>query len=100
MERQFLSAFLRLWWLTIDKDAQIAFLIFHEEIEILLVDFSLLQKNETLFKLLRVLPYQLGGIALRLREQILEFLRRGRDRFVLDLIKCRVELRFLRRFLA
>jgi hypothetical protein len=41
MERQFLSAFLRLGWLTVDKDPEIAFLIFYEEIEILLVDLSL-----------------------------------------------------------
>jgi hypothetical protein len=42
MERQFLSAFLCLCRLAVDKDSEISLLIFYKEIEILLVDFSLL----------------------------------------------------------
>jgi hypothetical protein len=40
MERQFLSVFLRLRRLAIDKDPEIAFLIFYKEIEVFLVDLS------------------------------------------------------------
>jgi len=40
MERQFLSAFLRLRRLAVDKNPEIAFLIFYEEIKVLLVDLS------------------------------------------------------------
>jgi len=40
MERQFLSAFLRLRRLAVDKNPEIAFLIFYEEVKVLLVDLS------------------------------------------------------------
>jgi hypothetical protein len=39
-ERQFLSAFLLLCRLAVDKNPKIALLVFYEEIEILLVDLS------------------------------------------------------------
>ena len=42
--------------LAIDKDSQIAFLIFYEVIEVFLVDLSFFQENETPFEFLCILP--------------------------------------------
>jgi hypothetical protein len=42
VQRQFLGAFLRLRRLAVDKHPQIALLIFHEKIEVLLIDLSIL----------------------------------------------------------
>ena len=56
MQRQFLSAFLCLCRLAVYKNPKIALLVFYEEVEILLVDLSFFQENETPFEFLRILP--------------------------------------------
>jgi hypothetical protein len=45
MERQFLGAFLSLRRLAVDKSREIAFFIFYEEIEVLLVDLSFFRRT-------------------------------------------------------
>jgi len=62
VERQFLGTLLRLGRLAVDKNPQSAFLIFHEEIEVLLVDLSLFQKDQTPFEFLCVLPDQFRSL--------------------------------------
>ncbi len=85
---------LRLCRLAIDENRKIALLVFYEEIEVLLVDLWFFFKDETSFEFLCILPDELASVAFGLREQILKSFIRFGDRFVADLTKCRVELRF------
>ena len=92
-ERQFLSAFCACaGWLSM-KTGRSRSWFSTRKLKSSLSDLSLFRRT-TSFEFLCILPDELASVAFGLREQILKSFIRFGDRFVADLTKCRVELRF------
>ena len=68
MDGQFFRALLRLRRLAVDENLRGTFLIFDEEIEVILIELTFAHEDEAFFELLCILLKESGRVTFRVRQ--------------------------------